>query len=221
MLKIRRGTILFVGLGLFLVSMLLKDIVFNANVNKYLRQKDCKEVVMNVLVAYGSKCGATAEIAEKIAEVLRETGNKASAIPASHISNLALYDAVVLGSAVYTGHWTKEAVTFLETHEKALAKRPVWFFSSGPTGTGNPIERMHGWRFPEAQQAIADRIRPRDITLFHGKLDLQNMHFAERLMVRALGAPIGDFRDWNTITAWAKNIATTLQPLELLIGSSS
>jgi menaquinone-dependent protoporphyrinogen oxidase len=169
---------------------------------------------MNVLVAYGSKYGATSEIAEKITEVLNTSGVNASVFPASHVDDVTPYDAVVLGSAVYAGHWTKEAVTFLEVHEKALSKRPVYFFSSGPTGEGDPIEKMHGWRFPEAQQAIADRIQPRDVTLFKGKIDLQTMNFGERLIVRAIGAPAGDFRDWDAITAWAQKIVTTLQPLQ-------
>jgi menaquinone-dependent protoporphyrinogen oxidase len=168
----------------------------------------------HVLVAYGSKYGSTSEIAEKIAEDLRTASLQVSVLPASCVSDLTPFDAVVLGSAVYAGHWTKEAVSFLETHEKALAKRPVWFFSSGPTGTSDPVERMHGWRFPEAQQAIADRIQPQATVLFHGKIDLSTMNFGEKLIVRALGAPIGDFRDWNAITAFAHHIEANLQPLQ-------
>jgi menaquinone-dependent protoporphyrinogen oxidase len=168
---------------------------------------------MNVLVAYGSKYGATAEIAEEIAETLSALGVNASVFPASHVNDLTPYDAVVLGSAVYAGHWTKEAVTFLETFEKDMTKVPIWFFSSGPTGEGDPIEKMHGWRFPDAQQAIADRIQPRDVTLFKGKIDLQTMNFGERLIVRAIGAPAGDFRNWDAIAAWAAKIATVLSPV--------
>jgi menaquinone-dependent protoporphyrinogen oxidase len=176
---------------------------------------------MNILVAYGSKYGATAEIAARIAEVLCGTGHQAKALPASHVTDLSPYDAVVLGSAVYAGHWTKEAVLFLENHEYALRERPVWFFSSGPTGEGNPVEKMDGWIFPHAQQEIANRIKPRDTVLFHGKIDLQSMHFGERLVIKALGAPVGDFRDWNMITQWAHDIATTLQPLEATLVSAA
>ena len=172
----------------------------------------------NVLVTYGSKFGATAEIAEKIAEVLRNRGLNASLMPASTVGNLNAYNAVVLGSAVYTGHWTKEAIDFLTSHEDDLSTRPVWFFSSGPTGQGDPVERLHGWRFPDAQLDIADRIRPQGMVVFHGKIDINNLNFGERLMIRAVGAPTGDFRDWAAITAWAEGIATTLLPLEMAVG---
>lgn len=165
---------------------------------------------MNVLVAYGSKYGATAEIAEKIGLKLKASGLKTHVFPASHVKDLTPYDAVILGSAVYAGHWMPEAAHFLETHEQGLKKRLVWFFSSGPTGEGDPIEKLHGWRFPAAQQAIADRIQARDTMLFHGKIDLPSMHFGERLVVRAIGASVGDFRDWNKIADWTAKIATNL-----------
>lgn len=172
----------------------------------------------NVLVTYASKSGSTAEIANKIAEVLRSKGKNVSVLPAENVTDLSACDAVVLGSAVYVGHWMKEAVEFLEKHEAALSTRPVWIFSSGPTGQGDPVERMHGWRFPEAQQALADRIKPRDIVLFHGQIEMHNLNFGEKLMIRALGAPTGDFRDWAAITAWAEGIGQALRPLEVVAG---
>lgn len=165
-----------------------------------------------VLVAYATKYGATAEIAEKIGAVLRGAGLAVEVLPAEQVSNPSAYRAFVLGSAVYVGQWRKEAVEFLETNEKLLAERPVWFFSSGPTGEGDPVELMKGFRFPEAQQAIADRVRPRDIAFFHGELDPQKLNLPERLLVKGIKAPTGDFRDWPAITAWAEVIASALQP---------
>jgi menaquinone-dependent protoporphyrinogen oxidase len=176
----------------------------------------------NVLVTYGSRSGSTAEIANKIAEVLRTKGENVTVLPVAGVTDLSPYNAVVLGSAVYVGHWMAEAVDFLKTHEEALSTRPVWIFSSGPTGQGDPVERMHGWRFPEAQQAIADRIKPHEIVLFHGKIDMHDLNFGEKIMIRALGAPTGDFRDWNAITAWAEGIAQVLRPLEVVtVGQNS
>jgi hypothetical protein len=34
---------------------------------------------------------------------------------------------------------------------------------------------------------------------------------AEKLIIEALKAPAGDFRDWEAITAWANDIAAALQ----------
>ncbi len=165
----------------------------------------------NILVAYASKYGATAEIAQKIGDVLREAGVPVTVLSVENVRDVSSYDAVVLGSAVYMGNWLKEAVTLLESSEKILATKPVWFFSSGPTGEGDPVDIMHGWHFPEAQQPIADRIKPRDIAFFHGKIDLHNLHFAEKLMMKAVRAKVGDFRNWESISTWAKEIAKQLQ----------
>ena len=166
---------------------------------------------VQILVAYATKHGATAEIAEKIGEVLRQAGVPADVLPADRVSDLTPYKAVVLGSAVYAGRWRKEAVKFLEANEKALAERPVWLFSSGPTGEGDPVELLKGWRLPEAQQPIADRIGPRDIAVFHGVLDTKKLGLAEKLIIKGIKAPVGDFRDWDAITSWAEAIAGALK----------
>ncbi len=164
-----------------------------------------------ILVAYGTKYGATAEIADKIGEVLREAGLPDDVLPADKVGDLTPYQAVVLGSAVYMGKWCDEAASFLEDNEKALAERPVWLFSSGALGEGDPVELMQGWRFPEAQQEVADRIQPRDIAFFHGALDTNKLSLPEKLILKGVKAPVGDFRDWETITTWATAIAEQLK----------
>ncbi len=164
-----------------------------------------------VLVVYATKHGATAEIAEKIGQVLRQAGLPADVLPADRAENLLSYKAVVLGSAVYIGRWRKEAAKFLKANEKALAEKLVWLFSSGPTGQGNAVELMKGWRFPRALQPIADRIRPKDIAVFHGAANISKMNFIEKWMMKNVKAPLGDFRDWNAITSWATAIADALK----------
>lgn len=166
---------------------------------------------VQVLVAFATKYGATAEIADKIGQVLRESGLPADVLPVDSVGDLTRYDAVVLGSAVYVGQWRKEAATFLEANEKELAERPIWLFSSGPTGEGDPVQLMKGFRFPEAQQPIADRIQPHDIAFFHGVLDKKKLNMVEKLLVKGIKAPVGDFRDWDAISSWAATIADTLR----------
>jgi menaquinone-dependent protoporphyrinogen oxidase len=166
---------------------------------------------VQVLVAYATKYGATAEIAEKIGQVLRQAGLRTDVLPTDRVSDLTPYNAVVLGSAVYMFRWRKEAVKFLQANEKMLAERPVWLFSSGPTGEGEPVAFMKGLRFPEALQPIADRIRPRDIAVFHGALDMKKLNLIEKWMIKNTKTPLGDFRDWDAITSWAAAIAEALK----------
>jgi menaquinone-dependent protoporphyrinogen oxidase len=130
-------------------------------------RKDIKKV----LVAYASKHHATAEIASSIAHGLKQFDELDVDLQAiDNIEFIAGYDAIVLGSAVYAGNWRPIAAKFLTLHAQELALIPVWLFSSGPTGDGDPKDLMKGWEFPPALRAIAFQIKPRDIAIFHGKL---------------------------------------------------
>ncbi len=164
-----------------------------------------------VLVAYASRHGATAGIAERIGQALQEAGVAADVRPCREVEDLTPYSAIVLGSGVYIGQWLQDAATFLVGNEAALAQKPVWLFSDGPTGQGDPVALMKGWRFPEKLQPVADRIKPRGIAFFAGALDSAKMSLPEKLIVKAIKAPLGDYRDWDAITAWGRDIAADLQ----------
>jgi len=172
-----------------------------------------REVAMEnrVLVAYATKHGSTAEIAGRIGEMLQREGLAVDVQLASQVRDLSPYGAVVLGSAVYIGRWRKEAVRFLKGSEGQLAERTVWIFSSGPTGEGDPAALTQGWRAPKSLQPVIDRVHPRDVAVFHGKVDVKTLSFFERWMVRNVRAPIGDFRDWAAISTWARAIAGALK----------
>src|SRR5687767_5059535 len=89
---------------------------------------------MKVLGTAASKHGSTHEIAERIAETLREKGGDVARRLPEEVLSVDEYDAVVLGSAVYAGHWMKTAVELVDRLGQNLAGRPVWLFSSGPVG---------------------------------------------------------------------------------------
>ena len=164
-----------------------------------------------ILVAYASKHHSTAEIANVIGEVLQCSDELQVDIRSVEVvEDIALYDAVILGSAVYMGQWQATATDFLKKYEQELEQRPVWLFSSGPIGQGDPATLLKGWQFPEALQAIAMRIKPRNIALFHGKLDPNTLNFLERSTIKLVHAKTGDSRDWTAIRAWAENIAQAL-----------
>jgi menaquinone-dependent protoporphyrinogen oxidase len=126
--------------------------------------------------------------------------------PAHEVGRLDGYDAFVLGSAVYMGHWLEAARDLVHRNAETLSGRPVWLFSSGPIGDPpKPDEQP-----VDVGEAIATT-RAREHRLFAGKLDRHRLGFAERAMVLALRAPEGDFRDWVTIETWAARIADALR----------
>jgi menaquinone-dependent protoporphyrinogen oxidase len=165
----------------------------------------------DVLIVYASKYGATRGIAEKIAEVLRNEGLEAVLAEAGEKLDPAAYRAILVGSAVYIGKWQKKAVQFLKRHETVLAGKMTWFFSSGPTGEGDPVTILQGWEFPQALKEISERIRPAGIALFHGAVDMEKLSGLHRFMVKKINAPTGDFRDWKQISEWAAGIAAEIK----------
>lgn len=164
-----------------------------------------------VLVAYASKHHSTAEIADVIGAMLELDSTLDVAVrPVEVVKDITRYDAVVLGSAVYAGQWQTSAAEFLHRHAKELAQRPVWLFSSGPTGEGDPKTLMKGRNFPVGLQPLAEQIKPRDIAFFHGKLDPNKVSIMERSAIKMVHAPIGDFRNWDMIRSWASKISAAL-----------
>lgn len=168
-----------------------------------------------ILVTYATQYGATAEIAEKIGAVLRREGLQADVAPVDSIRGLTEYQAVILGSGVYIGQWNKKAAAFLKANAESLSARPVWLFSSGPTGEGDAVELVKGQRLPPALQPVAERIQPQDVAVFHGFINPDKIHFLQKWVIKNMvKAPFGDFRDWESIDRWATGIAAALQSAE-------
>ncbi|MCG3208670.1 MAG: hypothetical protein FOGNACKC_02282 [Anaerolineae bacterium] len=166
---------------------------------------------MKILVAYASKYGSTAEIAEVIGKELQKRNHQVEVQAVDHVDSLDGYDGFVIGSAVYAGSWIKSAAKFLRANQDILAGRPVWLFSSGPTGPGDPNEIMDGWTFPENLTAVREKINPKDIIFLHGKIDPDKLNFAERMIVKSVKATTGDYRDWLVIRGWAGKIDQDLK----------
>jgi menaquinone-dependent protoporphyrinogen oxidase len=87
-----------------------------------------------------------------------------------------------------------------------LAERPLWLFSSGPLGT----EVVDTEEQAKELSELLEMLEPRDHRLFYGALTSDALGFGERMVVKAVRAPEGDFRDWDEIQAWAAAIAAEL-----------
>lgn len=161
---------------------------------------------MRILVTAASKYGSTNEIAQAIADTLAARGLEAEVRPPQDVEAVEDYDAVVLGSAVYIGHWQQTARELVNRSGDALAVRPVWLFSSGPIGdppkpTEDPVDVTD----------IIERTHARDHRVFAGRIDKERLSFPDKAILLALRAKEGDFRDWEEVHQWASEIADALE----------
>lgn len=166
--------------------------------------------MVKMLVTFASEHGATAEIAQMIARTLRRQGIEVIARRVEEVRELNGVDGVVFGSAIYLGHWSQKGVDFLTVHADRLETLPTWLFSSGPTGTGDPLTLVNGAVIPDELLPLVQQIRPADVVVFHGKIDLRRLPDSERAVIKATGVPRGDFRDWEAIRKWAGEIADAM-----------
>jgi menaquinone-dependent protoporphyrinogen oxidase len=160
---------------------------------------------MVVWIVVASTYGSTREVAEAIAEELGRA-HEVQVRDAAQLENFDGADAVVLGSAIYGGRWLEPARRLIEERSGELAARPTWLFSVGPVGKPPKPEDAGPAGISEAMEATQARAHQ----VFAGRLDRAVLSHVERLMVRALRAPEGDFRDWDAIRAWAQGVVVQL-----------
>ncbi len=169
---------------------------------------------MRVLVAYATKGGSTAGIAQAIGEELGRMGFEPEIRPVDAVLDLRGYDAVILGSAVYVGKWRKEALRFGSGLAVELRQKPVWLFESGPTDTSAD----EGKAVPaKAAAKLAVQIGARQHVVFGGKFGPEQVgEFTRRMIAKSDKSPYGDFRNFDRIRAWAREIGAEIQALRAI-----
>lgn len=158
-----------------------------------------------ILVAYGTKNGSTAEIAEWIGGSLRQSGLETDVRDAADVRDIDLYDAVVLGGALYAGRWHRDARRFVRRHDRVLVDRPVWLFSSGPL---DPSASERDISPAPGVGRIAYRLDAREHVTFGGRLQEGAKGWVARQILNS--GKGGDYRDPERIHAWARGISAQL-----------
>lgn len=165
---------------------------------------------MRILVSAASRHDATFEVAQAIAKTLERADIRVDLRRPEEVSHLAAYDAVVLGSAIYAGHWLKPAKDLVERTSPRMRAIPVWLFSTGPVGDPLKPEGL-----PVDVALMLEQSGAREHRIFGGRLDKRQLGFGEKAIVRVVGAAEGDYRQWDEIEAWAEEIATILKGPQL------
>jgi menaquinone-dependent protoporphyrinogen oxidase len=166
---------------------------------------------MNVLVTAASQQGATYGIAEAIGRALRARGLDATVAAApDEIVDVTTYDAFVIGSAVYAGHWLEPATAFVHRFASILSQRPVWLFSSGPVGDPRRklVQKMTA--DPAELPRLLALTNAREHRILAGKLVGKGLPGPQRFSLLVFRGIEGDWRDWTAIEHWGGEIADSL-----------
>lgn len=159
-----------------------------------------------ILVAYASRAGATAEIAEEVGKVLAAEGLKVDVLPIQKVTTLEPYTALVLGSAARIGRLIPETTRFVRRHSKAIQNIKVAYFVSCLTMFKDT---------PEARATVTGYLKPLvkikeplDIGLFGGVMEPEKIPGVWSRIMK--NAERGDYRDWEAIRTWAKEVGEKL-----------
>jgi menaquinone-dependent protoporphyrinogen oxidase len=189
-----------------------------------------------ILVAYASNAGSTADVAKAVAEELRTAGLEVDARPIAELdsADLSSYSAVVVGAPMILG-WHRRAEKFMKAHRAELANARVALFATAMTMTAtgepvsdqppifidpkllkppsNPLRLGFKERFTTLAHYLgpilrsAGDVQPVSVGFFRGKLDFGRLKFLQMLFVMLIvGAQPGDYRNWDAIREWARGL---------------
>ena len=155
-----------------------------------------------ILVAYGTAAGSTGEVAEAIAEEMKQLGAQVEVKPVEEIRSVDNFDAIVVGTAVRAFRILPKTKRFLKRQRKAFQKVPVAYFlvcltMSDPT----PENIQKATSFAKPMIKLKE---PVSLGLFGGCMDHEKLSgfFAKSMK----GIPEQDHRDWEKIRNWAQDV---------------
>jgi menaquinone-dependent protoporphyrinogen oxidase len=169
-----------------------------------------------VLIAYATRSGSTAEVAEAIGTEMRAAGVQVEVMPMRNLKAIGERSAVVLGAPLYMGSLPRDVRRFLAHNRVDLIASKTWFFVLGPID-GKPEEFEAARSQAKKSLAKSGWFKPAELQVFGGKFDVNRMPFPFSLAkylpaFPAKDLPAKDIRDWEAIRAWSQEIARRVLP---------
>lgn len=173
---------------------------------------------MRLAIVYFTREGQTARIAAHIAARLTAAGHEVACQSGAELSDLAAYDAILVGASIHYGHHSLAALRWVRRHRQVLAGKPTGLFSVSLCG-GGP-----GARPEAAGRYLANFQRhtgwhPALMASFGGALPYSRYssfnRFLVRLFVRMAGGDTDvsrdyEYTDWQAVDAFADRFLEAL-----------
>lgn len=157
-----------------------------------------------VLIAYASKTGSTAEIAQAVGKELQAAGFTVDVAEMKSGPSPGDYAAVVVGAPLYMGKMLGDMGKYVGRHRDILAKRPFAAFAVGIAPVSRDQVQIEN--VDKALLASVAPLQPVSRAVFAGRVDPERLSFIQRKMISMAKSPVGDFRDWDAIAVWAREL---------------
>ncbi len=161
-----------------------------------------------VLVVYGTSSGCTSGIAEQIGRTLSESGATVDVKQAKEKPDPSGYDAFVVGSGVRAGNWHAPVKEWVKANAAEINAKPLAMFTVGlmirEEGKHDEVAAYNKLVVEE------NALTPLDTGLFAGWNEPKEFSLPERLIMKVMKAPQGDFRDMGAVAEWTETIAPRL-----------
>jgi menaquinone-dependent protoporphyrinogen oxidase len=169
---------------------------------------------MKFLVAYSTVHGSTREVALFIQRVLETYNAEVTVADVSEVSNIADYDAFILGSAIHSGMWLHPMSQFMEQFRDQIAAKPAYLFVTC-IRILEEAGYQHVMQYYLHHKTLED-LNISNVVAFTGRLQIDAIDFNERwtlgLQYDGTQPPTQfdhDYRNWQEIAAWTNKIAKT------------
>ena len=164
-----------------------------------------------LLIAYVTRGGSTAEVAEALGVSLREAGILVQVEPMNQVESLLGWKALIVGAPLYMGGFPGDLYKFFQRHRETLDVLHPWCFVLGPT-RNNPKDFESARDQAEKQFKKYPWFTPAELRIFGGKWDPMTMPFPFSLLLKLPANPMrkipaSDIRDWAAIREWGQGIA--------------
>jgi menaquinone-dependent protoporphyrinogen oxidase len=179
-----------------------------------------------VLIVYGTRYGATEGTSEEISKVLRSEGLDVRVANAKKekIKDISEYDLVIVGSGMQMAKWTSAAENFLKKFQKELSSKKLAIFVSSGAQAMHEYDKKTEEIEKARKQYLEDKaarynLNPISMVILGGVWDFNKMSFLFRKTLSSFKLKLEeagfqeikpglyDTRDWDSIRAWAKEMA--------------
>ena len=145
-------------------------------------------------------------LAPPIVDVLRANGFETDFADACDVASVRFYNAIIVGSAVYGGLWRRDAAALVRDNANTSARpRCVAVLRRHDAG------HQAGPAVSTRQRALAEEANAIEHKRFGGRIVLDKLNIGEKVLIKAIKPPIGDFRDFDEIRDWAEQVALELR----------